>query len=512
MTTHSAGLAESDTKHTKRWASKEWFSLVAVLLLLWTGLYLFAHSERGVQGYEFTKFTNAELRQIDNILAVPGYATRSNTQRLPESYNDAAYTDEFSETENSNLIQRSRTVVNTSEGSTTKQERIKKVMLFLKSQYGEDIHPDQKSNIEEYMNEFDRQQVMNFLSGMQLRVRSYFWLTGPKVYGEIIFWVIFGVLCSILFSISNIARKGNGLFANRDIIYQFSKIFYAPFLTIIIVLAYSYFKDSTTLNIVINEGIVVLAFFIGIASGAIMEIFDRIKYILFNGSSNNNSIEQDQPIRPQPQTQTPPAVTNNFPPIREQVYRPTPPPPPHDDEPVAAREPVKEPAVTEHAEDEVIDEPLEEINEPEEQIEEPKVEKEEDDSIISTPPQTVVEGKEKRPAHENEIEEVAIDLMLDFSGLFEEEKDEIQQTGFSKAIVTLHNVNGKDIIPARKLTDDMTTFVANNVKPGIYIARATLSQRMRNNQIMNLFGEKTAYITEDKPGLELFVKKYEAIS
>ena len=55
----------------------------------------------------------------------------------------------------------------------------------------------------------------------------------------------------------------------------------------------------------------------------------------------------------------------------------------------------------------------------------------------------------------------------------------------------------------------MTTFIAEGVKPGIYITRATLSQRLRDEQIINLFGEKTAYITEDKPGLELYMKKYE---
>src|SRR5690606_31294737 len=101
---------------------------------------------------------------------------------------------------------------------------------------------------------------------------------------------------------------------------------------------------------------------------------------------------------------------------------------------------------------------------------------------------------------ETDIKEVEIDLKLDTHGLFEEEKNELLAVGFSKAVVTLHNVNGKDIITAKKASERTTSeFVATNVKPGIYIARATLSQRLGDDYIINLFGEKTAYITIDKP-------------
>jgi hypothetical protein len=54
-------------------------------------------------------------------------------------------------------------------------------------------------------------------------------------------------------------------------------------------------------------------------------------------------------------------------------------------------------------------------------------------------------------------------------------------------------------------------FLAINVKPGIYIARATLSMRLIDDQIINLFGERTSYLTADKPGFELYIRKYEMV-
>ncbi|OJW78618.1 MAG: hypothetical protein BGO69_01130 [Bacteroidetes bacterium 46-16] len=110
------------------------------------------------------------------------------------------------------------------------------------------------------------------------------------------------------------------------------------------------------------------------------------------------------------------------------------------------------------------------------------------------------------------IKEVTVDLKLDASGLFEEEKTEILEIGFASAVVTLHNVNGKDIITARRVEEDGAfTFIAQDVKPGIYITRATLTQKLSDDYIINLFGEKTAYITDENNGVELYIKKYEAI-
>ena len=110
------------------------------------------------------------------------------------------------------------------------------------------------------------------------------------------------------------------------------------------------------------------------------------------------------------------------------------------------------------------------------------------------------------------IPEVMVLLNLDVSGLYEEERNEIIGIGFANAVVTLHNVNGRDVVTAKKSDDRYTaSFIAANVKPGIYITRCTLTQKLSDDYIVNLFGEKTAYITNENKNLELYIKKYEAI-
>ncbi|MBW7912271.1 MAG: hypothetical protein H3C54_00870 [Taibaiella sp.] len=269
--------------------------------------------------------------------------------------------------------------------------------------------------------------------------------------------MIFGVLCSLLFFIGKNAAK-EGAISQRLIIYQSARLLYAPFAAVILVLIYSYLKGNTTLHIEASELVIIFGFLLGFYSGSVIELLDWLRG---NYVQPNNYV----PVAATPPAGQVPAATAG-----EEL--------PHYD---------TEQATEVHTEPE----------KPAEVEEEP---------YIPAP----LAQKRKLMNDDNEISEVDIDLKLDFSGLFDEERAQLQRLGFSRAIVTLHNVNGKDIIPAKKASEDMTTFVASDVKPGIYIARATLSQRLRDDQIINLFGEKTAYITEDKPGLELFVKKYEA--
>ncbi|MCB0697845.1 MAG: hypothetical protein KDC07_10800, partial [Chitinophagaceae bacterium] len=343
-----------------------------------------------------------------------------------------------------------------------KKERVRKAMVYIISQYGDAIDRDELANIQQYITTFSPRETGIFLADYRLRVRSYFWLTGAMVYAEVICWVIFGVLCSMLFYIGNLVRRGNGNGSNqRNIIYHAARLFYAPFLAVMLVLAYSYLKGGATLHIEASEVIIIFAFLLGFYSGLVQDLLDRLKG---NTATTVVNHSYETPIAPQQQFTT-----------KQETPAPA----------ATAQQPAEEQELEEAI--------IEEVPEPAQQY----------------PPVQQVKPRRKVMNDNNEITEVEIDLKLDFSGLFDEERMQLQRLGFNRAIVTLHNVNGKDIIPAKKLDDDMTTFVATDVKPGIYIARATLSQRLKDDQIINLFGEKTAYITEDKPGLELYVKKYE---
>lgn len=444
------------------WTAKKWFTMLIVLLVAWGGIYALLHADEARKGYEYVSFSKNQIRQINRIL------TTETSVLQGDEYNDVK----------GNATVNSDTLYPLSESTPAPKKyqteaanhsayvpcdldcRTEKVILYINSEYEQGISTDQLNTIRKYIKTFGPEQVGIFLADHKVKVRSYFWLTGPSVYIEIVFWVIFGVICSLLFSVGNVVRRTgkHGGFNPNEIIYQVAKLFYAPFSAIIIVLAYSYFKNSTTLNIDASEGVIVFAFIAGLYSGRVMNFFDKAKQVLL---PNNGEHSEELVVTPQKQY-------------------------------VEHKEVTKPAARTEKAKQY-----------------RPQVDKAEvtDRDILKEMDAGLVTKEED----EDGIEEVDIDLKLDLSGLFDEEKAQLQQIGFKKAIVTLHNVNGKDIIPAKKLGDDTSTFVASGVRPGIYIARATLSQKLKDDNIINLFGEKTAYVTVDKPGLELFVKKYQSV-
>lgn len=463
MTTGKSGPYGPGNTQANKWSAKQWFLLYGAVLLAWAAIYLLSHSRMGIPGYEHARFSPADIRHINSILIAPEPAAQqADYGRQPVTNTNDGFLDSYeadsAEADYEPYIANfpeNNSISNIDEESGHK-ERVKKAMIYISSQYAEEIDPVQMATIQQYISTFTPRETGIFLADYRLRLQSFFWLSGKLLYAEVVSWVIFGVLCSLLFFIGKNAARDAAL-SQRMIIYQSARLLYAPFAAVILVLVYSYLKGNATLHIEASELVIIFGFILGFYSGAVMELLDRLR---------GNYVQSGHyaPVAAQPSMSMVPPVVDN-----EEMQQ-------HD-----------VPTVPE----------------------------------VHTQPETITDAEDEPYIHQlaqkrmvmnedNEISEVDIDLKLDFSGLFDEERAQLQRLGFSRAIVTLHNVNGKDIIPAKKVSEDMTTFVASDVKPGIYIARATLSQRLRDDQIVNLFGEKTAYITEDKPGLELFVKKYEA--
>lgn len=445
------------------WTAKRWFTTLVVLLMAWGGVYVLLHADEERKGYEYVSFSKNQIRQINGILTTESSILQSfDDQQVAASANDSLYP--LSESTPAPDKYQTEAATHSAYTPCNLECRTDKVMLYINSEYENGISDDQLATIRKYISTFGPEQVGIFLADHKVKVRSYFWLTGPSVYIEIIFWVIFGVICSLLFSVGNVVRRTDKAgFNSNQIIYQVAKLFYAPFSAIIIVLAYSYFKNSTTLNIDASEGVIVFAFVAGLYSGRVMNFFDKAKQVLL--PSGSHEVNGTEVVRETPSPVVDSKETKSYSTVRPKEYHPQ----------------VDKATVT--------------------------------DADILKEMDAADRRKFANSDDEDEkgIEEVDIDLKLDLSGLFDEEKSELQKLGFKKAIVTLHNVNGKDIIPAKKLGEDTSTFVAKGVRPGIYIARATLSQKLKDDNIINLFGEKTAYVTVDKPGLELFVKKYQSV-
>ncbi len=424
------------------WTIGKWFSFLIIFTAAWAGIYLAVHSDYGVQGHEYASFSTQQVRQVNRILT-----SNANTIAIEQAPPQQPV----------NFIDSSVSNVNTAQNEVPTIAlgcdmncRAEKVLLYVNSEFDGKVAPEQLQSLKQYIGTFAQQDVGIFLADYKLKVRSYFWLAGPLIYAEVVFWVVIGVVCSVLFATGNALRRKNKRgFDNKEIMYQLAKFFYAPFLAVVILLAYNYFNKNTTLSTSLGQGIIVFAFIAGFFAGRFMNFLDRLKRLIL--PSGNEDDEHNTPAYAVA------APTQQIPVTAD----------------VGQMEAVEAMTVDENGE----------LN-------------------------PVIQQKKK----DGELVDVEVEVKLDISGLFDEERDDIMKRGFSKAIVTLHNVNGKEIIPAKKTLDkDNAIFTAYNVKPGIYIARATLSQKLQDEHIINLFGERTTYVTADKPGLELYIRKYELV-
>jgi len=432
------------------WTIKRWLIFLMVFLLLWVGFYLFAH-ERTDNGYVYLKFNTQQLSQINRILFTKDeYSTNPVATGIdtPKIANDTSLLKDTT----LKVAQAPVSHIIAHNSKCDDSCRVNNAMLYIRSEFDGKIKEDQLSVIKEYLISFSSEDVGVYLADLKLKVRSYFWLTGPYVYIEIVFWAIIGVVCNILFMLSNDLRikNGNYIFKQYEIPYHLAKLVYAPFCTIVIVLSYNYIKHRNVVEVNTNEGMIVFSFIAGFFAGRVMSMLEKLKDVLFPENiftNSNNSNTQRSGISIRSNTQLNTHI------LPEKIY----------------------PKIISHIEFE--------------------------------PNDNHTNGYE-----DSEIGEIGIDLKLDVSGLFEEEKTEILNRGFNSATVTLHSVNGRDVITARSiLNKGQSTFNAYNIRPGIYIVRATITQKISDDYTVNLFGEKTAYFTRDNKTMDLYLKKYEAI-
>ncbi|MBS1772842.1 MAG: hypothetical protein JST82_08275 [Bacteroidetes bacterium] len=435
MDVKPSGKGGTNMLHSAYWTIGKWFSFITLLLLGWGLVYAFAHSAYGIQGYEYTSLNTTQVRQINRILSSE-YTPANNTNHVVDLTDTA--------TGNISVNDLGTITANTCDMAC----RTNKVLVYLNSEFDNKIEPAQLEQVRQYITVFGPAEVGVFLSDYKLKVRSYFWLSGPMMYAELVSWVIIGVLCSLIFATSTMLRKASRKnFDHKDVLYQSAKIFYAPFIAVVILVCYNYIKHNTALSSAIGQGIIVFSFIIGFYSGRIVNFIDKFKQLLLPDNADES--------------------------VQHMVI--------HTAEPAIA-----EVAPTVQKQDEKQE----------------KFEVDENGTLNSLP---------ATKKDDNEELTVEVEVKLDGSGLFDDEKNDLLNLGFNKAIVTLHNVNGKDIIAAKKSPDKDNLFIAHHVKPGIYIARATLTQKISDDQVFNLFGERTSYLTIDKPGLELYIRKYELV-
>jgi hypothetical protein len=276
----------SDFWQFKKYQEHEWFRFLVILITVIAFSYLAAHfimqRVNKKAGYEYERLDPRQLQHINTIyfdtLNIAQYELAPSLENKPEDQDSGAVSE-------SRRIQRRRKI----NSDSLKCDR---VLTYLQQQFNGKIDPDQLEGFRPYLCSARPLEAISFLATVRLQVQSYFWLTGPEVYFEIVYWSWFGVICSILFNLGVVAKNvttdpnnPHTVFDSSEIPHQVAKMVYSPLCTLTIVLGYNYFSDQNIVDISSSKGLIVFAFIGGFYSARLIAFLDRLKEVILPSSS-----------------------------------------------------------------------------------------------------------------------------------------------------------------------------------------------------------------------------------
>jgi hypothetical protein len=142
------------------------------------------------------------------------------------------------------------------------------------------------------MKQLRGEELLGFLGTAHFEVRSFFWLTGWPSILEVVFWTLFGTLCSLLYNIYDVRRQyaldnpcGNDDpemgFDPREMPNHLAKLVFSPFVSVIVIFGYKYLAEDGGEGIIeTSTGVVLMSFLLGFYSARAMRMLDRIKDVL----------------------------------------------------------------------------------------------------------------------------------------------------------------------------------------------------------------------------------------
>jgi len=182
--------------------------------------------------------------------------------------------------------------INNDSSINKKQDTIHSAVLSLITHRYE-IVPEYRQRLETEIRSYaSTGYSFEFLSQTRLQVKSFFWLSGNYIYWEIIFWTLFGVLCNLFYHVSEAKRKG--IYRKEESYVHFSKLMYAPLISIVIYLSIDNIlgtqNNSTSEH---KNSLLVLSFVLGFFTGRTIELLNRLKDLILPGAvpKKDNPVE-----------------------------------------------------------------------------------------------------------------------------------------------------------------------------------------------------------------------------
>ena len=278
----------------KKYQEHEWFRFLIMLLVGTILLYLISHIvvrriDRNA-GYEYETMGKEELQHINRI-----YFGEVDSANPPPTVEEIGLTDTTGLVPEEGAENRETVSV----PMLSVAEKNDRVIEYVRNYFNHKADSAQLEQIRNYLKSGTALEAVSFWSNVRLRIRSYFWLVGPEVYFEIIFWTLLGVITSLIFSLGVVGRNrttdpenANSVFDSSEIPYQFAKLWYAPIITLVIVLGYNFFQDENIADISSSKGVIVFAFIGGFYSARLIAFLDRLKEVLLPVSSTSELPER----------------------------------------------------------------------------------------------------------------------------------------------------------------------------------------------------------------------------
>ncbi|MGV3503922.1 MAG: hypothetical protein ACO1O1_09440 [Adhaeribacter sp.] len=265
----------------KRYHEYEWFRflvyLITVIGLAYIGSHLLMARFHEKAGYEYEKL---DARQLQHINTIYFDTVQVDLERLTPGMNRLSQMPD-------SLRGREEKRIRAYQLALIDSIKCARVLMYLQHEFNNKVDLDQLNEMRQYLCTARPLEAISFLSLVRLQVRSYFWLTGPEVYFEVIFWAWFGVICSILYNLGVVAKSittdpnnPHSVFDSTEIPHQVAKMVYAPLCTMSIVLGYNYFSDRNIVDISSSKGLIVFAFIGGFYSARLIAFLDRLKEVI----------------------------------------------------------------------------------------------------------------------------------------------------------------------------------------------------------------------------------------
>ena len=134
--------------------------------------------------------------------------------------------------------------------------------------------------------------LMVVLPNYPFEVRSFFWLKGFKIYAELLFWIWFGVMASVLYTVVNAYNAGK--FSKKLVNDHIAKLLYAPPVGIALYLSSNLLSSQSLISSLdkISYGSIVFVFILGFFSGRSIELLNRLKEVLIPLNTANTNTNQ----------------------------------------------------------------------------------------------------------------------------------------------------------------------------------------------------------------------------